>query len=58
MATRAREIGRLFTPLQVGYIADCVEPLSAGSDAGWALQTLSERPELGSTSYRTGMGRF
>ncbi len=46
MATKAREIGRLFTPLQVGYIADCVEPLSAGSDAGWALQTLSERPEL------------
>ena len=43
---KARDIGRLFSPLQVGYIADCVEPLSAGSEAGWALELLADRPEL------------
>ncbi len=46
MATKAREIGRLFSPLQVGFIADCVEPLSAGSEAGWALEMLADRPDL------------
>lgn len=46
MTTKARDIGRLFSPLQVGYIADCVEPLSAGSEAGWALELLQDRPEL------------
>lgn len=46
MTTNARDIGRLFSPLQVGYIADCVEPLSAGSEAGWALELLADRPEL------------
>ncbi len=42
MATTAREIGRLFSPLQIGSIADCIEPLSAGSDASWALETLKD----------------
>lgn len=46
MTTKARDIGRLFTPLQVGSLADCVEPLSAGSEAGWALEMLADRPEL------------
>lgn len=46
MATKARDIGRLFSPLQIGYIADCIEPLSAGSEAGWALELLADRPEL------------
>ncbi|GAB1483725.1 hypothetical protein MASR2M78_25410 [Treponema sp.] len=46
MAVNSREIRRLFSPLQIGFIADCVEPLSAGSEAGWALELLADRPEL------------
>ncbi|HCM27458.1 MAG: stage II sporulation protein E [Treponema sp. GWB1_62_6] len=46
MSTSAKDIGRLFSPLQIGSIVDCVEPLSAGSEAGWALELLAERPEL------------
>ncbi|HOJ98752.1 MAG: SpoIIE family protein phosphatase [Treponemataceae bacterium] len=46
MAITARQIGRMFSPLQVGFIADCIEPLSAGSEAGWALEMIQDRPEL------------
>lgn len=46
MVANAKDIGRSFPPLQVGSIVDCVEPLSSGSDAGWALQLLEERPDL------------
>ncbi len=45
MATTARKIGRLFSPLQIGSIADCIEPLSAGSEAGWALEMLKDRED-------------
>ncbi len=43
---KASELGHTFSPLQVGSIVDCVEPLSAGSEASWALEQLTERPEL------------
>ncbi|MCL1928447.1 MAG: serine/threonine-protein phosphatase [Treponema sp.] len=34
-----------FTPLQVGYIADSVEPINIASDAKWELVLKSGRPE-------------
>jgi len=46
MSKNARDIGKIFSPLQIGFIADCIEPLSAGSEAGWALELLSDRPDL------------
>lgn len=42
----AIDIGHRFSPLQIGSLTDCVEPLSATSDAEWALETLANTPEL------------
>jgi len=46
MTTKAHDMGRIFSPLQVGYVTESVEPVSAGSEAGWALELLADRPEL------------
>jgi sigma-B regulation protein RsbU (phosphoserine phosphatase) len=46
MAEKAEKFGRLFSPLQIGYIADCIEPLNAGSDVAWALEMISDRPDM------------
>jgi sigma-B regulation protein RsbU (phosphoserine phosphatase) len=46
MIQRAENFGRLFSPLQVGYIADCIEPLNAGSEVGWVLEMIADRPDL------------
>jgi sigma-B regulation protein RsbU (phosphoserine phosphatase) len=46
MVQKAENFGRLFSPLQIGYIADCIEPLNAGSEVGWVLEMISDRPDL------------
>jgi sigma-B regulation protein RsbU (phosphoserine phosphatase) len=46
MEKKARNIALRFTPLQVGYIADCIEPLNVASDLKWALDLTSTRPDL------------
>ena len=34
-----------FSPMQVGYIANCIEPINIASDARWALDLGSGRPD-------------
>jgi sigma-B regulation protein RsbU (phosphoserine phosphatase) len=46
MAQSATKIGRIFSPLQVGFVTDCIEPLNAGSTVEWALELISSRPDL------------
>jgi sigma-B regulation protein RsbU (phosphoserine phosphatase) len=46
MDKKARNIALRFTPLQVGYIADCIEPLNVASDIKWALDLTAARPDL------------
>jgi sigma-B regulation protein RsbU (phosphoserine phosphatase) len=46
MDKKARNIALRFTPLQVGYIADCIEPLNVASDIKWALDLTTARPDL------------
>jgi sigma-B regulation protein RsbU (phosphoserine phosphatase) len=38
-------LGQLFSPLQVGYIVEPIEPLSANSDVAWVLETIADKPE-------------
>ncbi|MDR2185868.1 MAG: serine/threonine-protein phosphatase [Treponema sp.] len=46
MTQKAEKFGHVFSPLQVGYITDCMEPLNAGSDVGWALEMIADSPEM------------
>ncbi|MDR1390180.1 MAG: SpoIIE family protein phosphatase [Treponema sp.] len=46
MAQSAQDIGRLFSPLQIGYIADCIEPINANTNVDWALEMISDRPDF------------
>jgi sigma-B regulation protein RsbU (phosphoserine phosphatase) len=46
MEKKARNIALRFTPLQVGYIADCIEPINVASDLKWALDLTTSRPDL------------
>ncbi|MDR2109858.1 MAG: serine/threonine-protein phosphatase [Spirochaetaceae bacterium] len=46
MTKNAEALGRLFSPLQIGYIAKCIEPLNASSDVGWALEMISDQPDM------------
>jgi sigma-B regulation protein RsbU (phosphoserine phosphatase) len=44
MAQKVVNLGRIFSPLQVGFIADCVEPINAESDVQWVLTMIADRP--------------
>lgn len=46
MAQSAQDIGRVFSPLQIGYITDVVEPINAGSNIDWVLELISDNPDL------------
>ena len=46
MAGADRDIRRHFSPLQMGWLAQAVEPLNADSDAAWALDLLAEHEDL------------
>jgi sigma-B regulation protein RsbU (phosphoserine phosphatase) len=43
---KASDLGYDFSPLQVGSIADCIEPLSATTDAEWALNSIAELADV------------
>jgi sigma-B regulation protein RsbU (phosphoserine phosphatase) len=45
LSQNVSNFGQLFSPLQVGYIVDPIEPLSASSDVGWVLETIADKPE-------------
>ncbi|MDR2029425.1 MAG: serine/threonine-protein phosphatase [Treponema sp.] len=45
MSQSISNLGQLFSPLQVGYIVDPIEPLSANSDVTWVLETIADKPE-------------
>jgi sigma-B regulation protein RsbU (phosphoserine phosphatase) len=46
MTQKAEKFGHVFSPLQIGYITDCIEPLNAGSDVGWALEMIADSPGM------------
>ncbi|MDR2181141.1 MAG: SpoIIE family protein phosphatase, partial [Treponema sp.] len=46
MPQTAQDIGRLFSPLQIGYIADCIEPINANTNVDWALEMIADRPDV------------
>jgi sigma-B regulation protein RsbU (phosphoserine phosphatase) len=46
MAQSAQDIGRIFSPLQIGYITEIVEPVNAGSNVDWALEFAVDNPEI------------
>jgi sigma-B regulation protein RsbU (phosphoserine phosphatase) len=45
LSQNVSNFGQLFSPLQVGYIVDAIEPLSASSDVAWVLETIADKPE-------------
>jgi sigma-B regulation protein RsbU (phosphoserine phosphatase) len=46
MALNAQQIGRIFSPLQIGYIADVTEPMNASSNVDWVLENIADNPEI------------
>ncbi|GHV85055.1 hypothetical protein AGMMS50230_06630 [Spirochaetia bacterium] len=46
MTHNAQDIGRVFSPLQIGYIADVTEPVNASSNVDWALELIADNPTL------------
>jgi sigma-B regulation protein RsbU (phosphoserine phosphatase) len=46
MPHSAQDIGRVFSPLQIGYITEVTEPVNASANVDWVLETLSESPDL------------
>ena len=46
MAQTAHDIGRIFSPLQIGYITEIAEPINAGSNVDWAMELISDNPNL------------
>jgi sigma-B regulation protein RsbU (phosphoserine phosphatase) len=45
MNQKTRELGRIFSPLQVGHITTDIEPLNVSSDVDWALEFFSDWPD-------------
>ena len=46
MAQNAQDIGRIFSPLQIGFITEVAEPINAGSNVDWALELIADNPDL------------
>ncbi|MDR2768225.1 MAG: SpoIIE family protein phosphatase [Treponema sp.] len=46
MPQTAQDIGRLFSPLQIGYIAECIEPINANTNVDWALEMIADQPDV------------
>ncbi|MDR2662365.1 MAG: serine/threonine-protein phosphatase [Treponema sp.] len=46
MAVNAQQIGRIFSPLQIGYIADVTEPMNASSNVDWVLENIADNPDI------------
>ncbi|MDR2072145.1 MAG: serine/threonine-protein phosphatase [Spirochaetaceae bacterium] len=46
MPQSAQDIGRVFSPLQIGYITDVTEPVNASVNVDWVLETIASRPDL------------
>jgi sigma-B regulation protein RsbU (phosphoserine phosphatase) len=46
MAHSSQDIGRIFSPLQIGYITEIIEPINAGSNVDWALDFIADNPDL------------
>jgi len=46
MAQNAQDIGRIFSPLQIGYITEVIEPINALSSIDWVMELVSDNPEL------------
>ena len=46
MAQSTQEIGRVFSPLQIGYITEVIEPINALSNIDWAMEMIVDNPKL------------
>ncbi|MDR1144353.1 MAG: serine/threonine-protein phosphatase [Spirochaetaceae bacterium] len=46
MAVNTQQIGWIFSPLQIGYIADVTEPLNVSSNVDWALENIADNPDI------------
>jgi len=46
MPQSVQNIGRIFSPLQIGYITEVAEPINAGSNVEWAMEMIEENPEI------------
>ncbi|MDR0448269.1 MAG: SpoIIE family protein phosphatase [Treponema sp.] len=46
MAHSFSDIGRNFSPLQIGYIVDTVEPIDASASVEWVFENVKDNPEL------------
>ncbi|MDR1507926.1 MAG: serine/threonine-protein phosphatase [Treponema sp.] len=45
MKQRTQELGRIFSPFQIGYITTYIEPLDVSSNVEWALEFIADWPE-------------
>ncbi|MDR0476048.1 MAG: serine/threonine-protein phosphatase [Treponema sp.] len=46
MAQITQDIGRIFSPLQIGFITEVTEPINAGANVDWVLELAADNPEL------------
>jgi sigma-B regulation protein RsbU (phosphoserine phosphatase) len=46
MPHSAQDIGRNFSPLQIGHIADVTEPMNASSNVDWVMENVGNNPDL------------
>jgi sigma-B regulation protein RsbU (phosphoserine phosphatase) len=46
MPKSAQDIGRNFSPLQIGYIANVTEPMNASSNVDWVLENIAENQTI------------
>jgi sigma-B regulation protein RsbU (phosphoserine phosphatase) len=46
MSRNAQDIGRNFSPLQIGYIADVTEPMNASSNVDWVLENIADNQNI------------
>jgi hypothetical protein len=46
MAQSTQNIGRSFSPLQIGFITEVAEPINAGSNVEWAMEMIEENPDI------------
>jgi sigma-B regulation protein RsbU (phosphoserine phosphatase) len=46
MAQSVQDIGRIFSPLQIGYITEVAEPINAGSNIDWAMELIADNQDL------------
>ncbi|MDR2471599.1 MAG: serine/threonine-protein phosphatase [Treponema sp.] len=44
MTQDVQNIGKIFSPLQIGHITDVMEPVNASSNVDWALEMIADNP--------------